>query len=210
MIFEQVFQHVLSVETAIAGLVFVLVLAGLAVAVLRRRSGAGREPSDRATRNLLEWAYVVLLAAVAGFLVYFTATANAHEHHAPGPGATRVAVTAYQWCWRFRYPGQPVTVNGACTTGRYPTMVVPTGRPIDITLTSQDVIHSFWVPGLAVKVDTYPDHTNTLTLSFARPGRWLGRCAEFCGTYHTTMDFYLRAVSPDQYRQWLAQHGGAA
>ena len=210
MIFKQVFQHVLSVEAAIAGVVFVLVLAGLVIAVVRRRAGAGREPSSRSKRNGLEWAYVVLLAAVAGFLVYFTATANAKEHQAAGPNAAHVAVSAYRWCWRFSYPGQSVSVNGECTSGRYPTMVVPTGRPIRITLTSQDVIHSFWVPGLAVKIDTYPDHTNTLTLDFARPGRWLGRCAEFCGTYHTTMDFYLRAVSPNQYRQWLQQHGGAA
>jgi cytochrome c oxidase subunit 2 len=210
VIFHQVFNHVLSVEAAIAGLVFVIVLGLLVVAVLRRRAGSGRQPSQRSERNRLEWAYVVLLAGVAGFLVYFTANANSHERQAPGPAATHVAVTAYRWCWQFRYPGQPVDINGACTTGKYPTIVVPTGRPVELTLTSQDVIHSFWVPALDVKVDTYPDHTNVLTMSFDRPGQWLGRCAEFCGTYHTTMDFYLRAVSPDQYRQWLQQHGGSA
>lgn len=210
MIFHQIFSHVLWVEGLIAGGVFVVVLALLLFALARRRAGSGREPSRTSKRNKLELAYVVLLAGVAGFLVYFTASANGQESISPGPSPARVAVTAYRWCWQFRYPGHPADIHGECTTGKYPTMVVPTGRPVELTLTSRDVIHSFWVPALSVKMDTYPDHTNVLTLNFDKPGRWQGRCAEFCGTYHTTMDFYLKAVSPDQYRQWLQAHGGAA
>jgi cytochrome c oxidase subunit 2 len=213
--FHEVFQRVLTVEGAIAGLVFVLVLLALVVALVRRRAGTGRVPSDRAARNGLEIAYVVLLAAVAGFLVWFTASANSQDTasaHPSGnkPPSAAVRVTAFQWCWRFNYVGKPVTVTGTCQPDQYPTMVVPTGGSVQIQLTSQDVVHSFWIPDLDVKVDAFPDHTNTFTLTFDKPGRWLGRCAEFCGTYHTTMDFYVRAVSPDQYRQWLAQHGGAA
>jgi cytochrome c oxidase subunit 2 len=213
--FREVFQRVLTVEGAIAGLVFVVVLLVLLVAVLRRRAGADRPPSPRAKRTGLEVTYVVLLAAIAGFLVWFTASANAQDTASTHPRSTKppaaaVQVTAFQWCWRFHYVQQPVTVTGTCQPNQYPTMVVPTGGSIQIQLTSQDVVHAFWVPDLDVKVDAYPDHTNTFTLSFDKPGRWLGRCAEFCGTYHTTMDFYIRAVSPAQYKQWLAQHGGAA
>jgi cytochrome c oxidase subunit 2 len=54
-----------------------------------------------------------------------------------------------------------------------------------------------------------PDHVNTLTLTFDHTGQWLGRCSEYCGTHHVTMDFFVRAVPSDQYQQWLA-HGGAA
>jgi cytochrome c oxidase subunit 2 len=218
MIFHRIFGHVLVVDASIAGAVFALVLFALAVALVRRRAGSGREPSPRSERRGLEWVYFGLLVAAAAFLVVFTYIENSRVTRAADPPAvtttasatTRVSVTAFQWCWRFHYLDAPVTVTGTCQPDHYPTMVVPTGRPITIELTSQDVEHSFWVPALDVKVDAFPDHTNTFTLNFDQPGQWRGRCAEFCGTYHTTMDFYIRAVSPDQYRQWLAQHGGQA
>jgi cytochrome c oxidase subunit 2 len=218
MIFHQVFGRVLAVDASIAGGVFVLVLLFLAVAVVRRRAGSGRRPSRRSTNNRLELAYLALLAGAAAFLVIFTYVSNSQDTRAAQPNAaltaksaaTHVSVTAFQWCWRFRYLDAPVTVTGGCHAERYPTLVVPTGRPVQIQLTSQDVVHSFWVPALDVKVDAFPDHTNTFTLTFDKPGQWLGRCAEFCGTFHTTMDFYLRAVTPTQYRQWLAQHGATA
>jgi cytochrome c oxidase subunit 2 len=214
--FHDVFTRVFTVEGAIAGGVFVLVALALVVAVVRRRAGRGVEPSRTSERNRLEWVYVTLLAGAAAFLVWFTVSANAqdtasaHPAKVAGPAPARVSVTAFQWCWRFHYLDAPVTVTGACTTNDYPTIVVPTGRPVEIELTSQDVVHSFWIPALDVKVDAYPDHTNTFDLNFSKPGRWLGRCAEYCGTYHTTMDFWLDAVSPTQYQQWLAQHGGQA
>jgi cytochrome c oxidase subunit 2 len=214
--FHNVFAHVFTVESAIAGGVFVVVVLALVLALIRRRAGRDVEPSRRATRNRLEFVYVGLLAGVAAFLVWFTVSANsqdtasAHPTATAGPPPAKVSVTAFQWCWRFHYLDAPVTVTGDCTTGTYPTMVVPTGRPVQIELTSQDVVHSFWIPDLDVKVDAYPDHTNTFDLTFAKPGHWLGRCAEYCGTYHTTMDFYVKAVSPTQYKQWLAQHGGQA
>lgn len=215
MNFHQVFDRVLTVDASIAGGVFVLVMAFFVVAIVRRRAGSGRPPSRRASRNWLEWVYLGVLAGAVGFLVTFTYLANAQDARTARPNAAlssnsshaTVSVTAFQWCWRFHYPGTPVTVSGTCRPRQYPTMVVPTGRPVQISLTSQDVVHSFWVPALDVKVDAFPDHTNTFTLTFDRPGRWLGRCAEFCGTYHTTMDFYVRAVTPARYRQWLAQHG---
>ena len=218
MIFHRVFGQVLAVDASIAGGVFALVLITLIVAVVRRRAGRVRRPSRRHTRNRLELAYLALLAGAAVFLVIFTFVENSKDTRAAHPpaaltsgvAATHVSVTAFQWCWRFHYLDRPVTVTGTCRAHDYPTLVVPTGRPIQIQLTSQDVVHSFWVPALDVKVDAFPDHTNTFTLSFDKPGQWLGRCAEFCGTYHTTMDFYLRAVTPTQYQQWLAQHGGAA
>ncbi len=216
MTFHDVFARVFTVEGAIAGGVFVLVALALIVALIRRRAGRGVAPSGKAQRNGLEWVYVGLLAGVAGFLVWFTVSANAqdtasaHPVATHGPAPAKVSVTAFQWCWRFHYLDAPVTVTGACTTDQYPTMVVPTGRPVQIELTSQDVVHSFWIPALDVKVDAYPDHTNTFDLNFTKQGVWLGRCAEYCGTYHTTMDFWVKAVSPQQYRQWLAQHGGQA
>jgi cytochrome c oxidase subunit 2 len=76
-------------------------------------------------------------------------------------------------------------------------------------MTSRDVIHSLWVPRLRYKRDIFPHHVNTFTLTVDREGRWVGRCGEFCGDRHHTMDFWFKAVSPAAYDKWLAQHAGA-
>ncbi|GAA4512200.1 hypothetical protein GCM10023191_077540 [Actinoallomurus oryzae] len=215
MIYRQVFGEIFPMETAIAGAVFVIVLATVIYAVVLRRARAGRSASGRIELPKLELAYAVLLAGVAAFLVYATASANTRLHRATsdparsGDPAENVKVTAFQWCWRFDYLDRRTSVGGSCASSRhYPVLVVPTGRPVRFRLTSSDVEHSMWVPALKFKVDAFPHHTNAFTLRFDEPGQWLGRCAEFCGNRHSFMHFYLRAVRPDEYRRWLQQHPG--
>ena len=97
-------------------------------------------------------------------------------------------------------------MSGTCRHGDLPTLVVPTGRNIKLRLTSKDVIHSMWIPALRYKMDVFPNHHNSFTLAFDREGRWRGRCAEFCGLRHRSMDFWIKAVSPDEYRKWVQSH----
>jgi cytochrome c oxidase subunit 2 len=215
------FQRILTLQTLIAGAVFVVVIAAVGWAAWRNRASRRADlPFQRSHNTALEASYAVLLAAVAAFLAWMSISANDHVASADQPAggsavgqpgaraAVKVDVTAFQWCWRFDYPQAPLSVTGTCANrASDPVMVVPAGQPVQLSLRSRDVIHAFWIPGLAVKKDVMPDHVNTLTLTFDRPGIWLGRCSEFCGTHHATMDFYVRAVSPQQYRQWLA-HGG--
>jgi cytochrome c oxidase subunit 2 len=208
---RHVFGTVFAVESAIAAAVFAGILALLCFAVVRRRAGCGRMPSGR-----LEWpgpekVYVAALVAAAAFLVAYTAWQNHEEHKAARQKPVRIDVTSFQWCWAFthRQAPKPVEVTGPCRGGELPTLVIPTGRPVTFRLTSRDVIHSLWVPRLRYKMDAFPDHVNTFTLSVDREGRWIGRCAEFCGYRHHTMDFWVRAVSPKEYDTWLAAHSGA-
>jgi cytochrome c oxidase subunit 2 len=70
--------------------------------------------------------------------------------------------------------------------------VLPTGRPVEIDVTSTDVIHAVWVPYLEYKIYAYPDHVNRFTVTLTHDGRWIGRCAQICGLYHYAMDFWLR------------------
>ncbi|MFF9408087.1 cytochrome c oxidase subunit II [Streptomyces anandii] len=213
---RHVFGEVFTLETAVASFVFVVVLALLTIAVIRRRAGSGRQPSHRAERNRLESYYLGALAVIAVFLVVYTALANHREHEEKaGQPVTRVDVTAFQWCWKFSYPGaavqRAVSVEGNCRNNRFPTLVVPTGTTIKIEITSKDVIHSMWIPALRYKMDAFPNHRNYFTLTFDRAGRWRGRCAEFCGNRHQSMDFWVKAVSPDEYRKWLqTQSAGSA
>ncbi|MHC3474867.1 cytochrome c oxidase subunit II [Streptomyces sp. 7R007] len=209
---RHVFGEVLTLETAIAAFVFLVILGLLAFSVVRRRAGAGVTASQRAERTRLESSYLAGLAVVAVFLVAYTAYANHREQQPDEKRATtRVDVTAFQWCWSFQYPdgqSKPVTVSGNCRDGQFPTLVVPTGSNVEVRLTSKDVIHSMWIPALRYKMDAFPHHTNGFTMTFDHEGRWRGRCAEFCGLRHRTMDFWVKAVSPKKYKQWLASHGG--
>jgi cytochrome c oxidase subunit 2 len=221
VIFLQVFERVFTLQIMIAGAVFILITFLLLIAVWRNRAGARRElPFKKSNNTLVEGTYVVLLSGIAAFLVWLSLSAN---NSLAGPAvpaggsavglatetpAARVDVTAFQWCWRFDYPRTPVSVTGTCADRAHsPTLVVPTGQPVQLSLTSRDVVHALWIPELAVKKDAMPDHVNTLTLTFDHTGRWLGRCSEYCGTHHVTMDFFIKAVPPEQYQQWLA-HGG--
>ncbi|CAL9323596.1 cytochrome c oxidase subunit II [Streptomyces sp. SudanB182_2057] len=208
---RHIFGTVFTVEAAIAGAVFLAVLGLLAWTLLRHRGGhlpAGA--AERAERPRLEAYYVGALAAFAVFLVAWTAWQNHREHPAAGPRPLRVDVTGFQWCWTFRYPGSPAhrSVTGTCKGRDMPTLVVPAGRTVQLRLTSRDVVHSLWVPGLRYKTDAFPHHVNTLTLTLDRAGRWRGRCAEFCGQRHHTMDFWIKAVPPRAYDRWA--HGGTA
>ena len=205
MVFQHVFARMFSMESWIAGAVFVLVAAAVIFAVVRGR--ARRKPAPHWKINPLEIGYTVVLAGVAAFLVVASTTANGREHTAAGDPVRRVEVTAFQWCWRFHYTGTPVTVNGQCAGGNYPTLVLPTDRTVAITLRSGDVIHSFWVPALRFKMDVFPHHTNTFRVKLDKQGTWTGRCAEFCGVDHSTMDFHLRTVPPEAFDRWIAAGG---
>jgi cytochrome c oxidase subunit 2 len=78
------------------------------------------------------------------------------------------------------------------------------GRPVELRLTSADVIHSFWVPELAGKLDLLPDNVNTLVLQADQPGRHLSICAEFCGLRHADMRMIVVAEPADQFAAWVA------
>jgi cytochrome c oxidase subunit II len=211
MHFRQVFDQVFSLETWIAAVVFGLVLAAMAAAVLisRVRRRRGLPPLRRDKHNPLEMTYLLGLTGIAVFLVVVSFTSNASFFRDPPP-AMRVRVTAFQWCWTYQYLAERVSVTARCgPSGSIPTLVLPAGRPVQLQLTSRDVIHSFWVPELRVKMDIYPRHVNDLTVDLP-VGRWLGRCAQYCGLYHYAMQFHLQALPPAQFSRWLHARGGPA
>jgi cytochrome c oxidase subunit 2 len=116
---------------------------------------------------------------------------------APDPGSTRltVHVVAHQWWWEVRYPGaRAVTANE---------IHIPARTPVNLVATTDDVIHSFWVPQLNRKIDMVPGKTNRILLDADEPGRFRGQCAEFCGLQHVHMGFFVQADTPARFRAWL-------
>jgi cytochrome c oxidase subunit 2 len=209
--FRQQFTHTFGLEVRIAATVFGLVAACMLAAALIswRRRRRGKPSAQRSEHNPVELTYLGVVAAVAVFLIILSFSANHRETGDP-PARLTVRVTAFQWCWRFRYVGRPVTVTGQCAGHSLPTLVLPSGEPVRIQVTSDDVVHGFWIPHLDWKSYAYPDHVNSFTVTLTREGRWIGRCSEFCGLLHFQMDFYLQVVPPRQFDRWLNAGGRAA
>jgi cytochrome c oxidase subunit 2 len=107
------------------------------------------------------------------------------------PGLWRVEVVARQWQWQFAYPDDP-QAQPAVNLLR-----IPVGQPVELIVTSEDVIHSIWIPRLAGKIDAIPGRINRIRLRADAPGRYAGNCAEYCGIGHTGMLFEIEAYVPE-------------
>lgn len=111
--------------------------------------------------------------------------------------ALPIEVTGHRWWWEVRYPaaaGPPVVTANE--------LRLPVGVPVEVTVTSADVIHSFWIPSLAGKMDMIPGTTSTLRLTATAAGRFRMQCAEFCGPQHARMGMTVVAESPERFARW--------
>jgi cytochrome c oxidase subunit II len=111
--------------------------------------------------------------------------------------ATRIEITGEQWWWRITYETAGRRFESANE------LRMPVGRPVDLTLKSADVIHSFWVPSLAGKMDMIPGRQTRLHLSAAQPGVFRGQCAEYCGGAHALMALEVIAMPAGDFDAWL-------
>ncbi|MGZ8238173.1 MAG: cytochrome c oxidase subunit II, partial [Methylobacter sp.] len=111
-----------------------------------------------------------------------------------------IAVVGEQWWWRVIYRH-----DDGQTTESANELRIPIGRPIEMELSTADVIHSFWIPAYAGKVDMIPGRINTLHFIADKPGIVRGQCAEYCGGAHALMSFYVVAMAPADYEAWLAK-----
>ncbi|MCC5958765.1 MAG: cytochrome c oxidase subunit II [Rhodobacteraceae bacterium] len=162
-----------------AGLITVFVLVLLAVAFGRPRETTQK----RWVFGLGLWFSLAVLSMVlaAGLWV--------GERILPrDDGAVTVRAHAFQWGWEFAHDG----AGGQLVEGEG-TLHIPAGQPVDILITSQDVIHSFWVPRLGGKIDAIPGRVNRLRVQADSAGRFDGLCAEFCGLGHAAMRFEVIA-----------------
>jgi cytochrome c oxidase subunit 2 len=140
---------------------------------------------------------VIVPTAVLIVLGVVTVAATADLRRAE-EGALRIEVEGYKWWWEARYPD-----SGLVTANE---IHVPVGRPVELELTSADVIHSFWVPQLAGKVDMVPGQRNVLRFRADEPGEYRGQCAEYCGLQHGRMSFLVIADPAAEFDRWVEAH----
>jgi len=114
--------------------------------------------------------------------------------------AVTLEVTGHQWWWTVRYLNGPSASDIVETANE---IHIPVGRPVVVTLRSDDVIHSLWLPNLAGKRDLIPGRTALITFRADKPGEYRGQCAEFCGYQHALMGLLVVADPPEQFQAWL-------
>lgn len=193
--------------------IFVVVGAALAYAQIkfRARTEADEkaEPPPQGHGNpMIEMTLIVASVALLVVIAVPTVRYIWYTHDVPEEEkADAIDVTAhgYQWWFKFEYNGETAPLPGG---GEGPLvtaneLVVPAGKPIRVHLRTVDVIHSFWVPKLAGKVDMIPNRANFLWLKADQPGYYYGQCAEYCGESHAIMKFRVIALSPADYVRWL-------
>ena len=106
-----------------------------------------------------------------------------------------VYATGRQWMWKFQQPTGQREIN---------TLHVPVGRPVKITMASEDVIHSLWFPAFRVKLDVLPNRYRDMWFQATKVGRYHIFCAEYCGTLHSGMIGWVEVMEPTEYQRWLA------
>jgi cytochrome c oxidase subunit 2 len=201
------------------GSVIAALVVGIAVwalilySVVAHRKRSDELPKQTAYNLPLEIVYTILPFLIIAGLFFFTVVVqNRVQERSDNPDET-IAVNAFKWNWEFVYPesadqetGEPVSTVGS--SSEIPILVLPTDRTIRFEVASADVIHSFWVPEFLFKLDVIPGNENgrdnVFEVTVREEGAYVGRCAELCGTYHAYMNFEVRAVSGDDYDDYIA------
>jgi cytochrome c oxidase subunit 2 len=182
----------------VMGLVFALLVYSL----LRFR-GPG-EPSEREGNTRLEifWTSVPALLLVVLFIFTLRTMIDVDAGPEDDSDVLNVNVVGNQWWWSFEYPDLGITTANE--------LHLPVGRPIELSLTGKDVIHSFWVPEIGWKFDTIPGKTNTMRFTINEAGTFDGACTEFCGVQHAWMRISVVAEDADTFATWSESRAAPA
>lgn len=190
--------------TIVCFVVWLLVMIALAIAVWCRPRPEARTGDPLALEPVRERRVTViisgLVAATAIVLVVFTVLSYfaTRSIASPADDALPIEITGYQWWWDIKYQdAQPSRVFETANE-----IHVPIGRPIKLTLKSNDVIHSFWVPNVSGKQDLIPGQVNQLVFTVSEPGIYRGQCAEYCGLQHAFMALVFVAEPPEAFERW--------
>lgn len=194
---------VFSVASApVAALVWSIALYSL-LGWRHRGEGPPQQDGPPLRRHLpvqLTWVAVSSLLCLFLFIWGLVEMQAESASASTGNGLT-VDVTAQQWLWTFSYPG----AHGYTSDELY----LPVNRPVTFDVTSEDVVHSFWLVAMGAKVDANPGEITAVSVTPDKVGTYVVKCAELCGIYHAYMDAPVHVVSDAAFQSWLNAHSGA-
>jgi cytochrome c oxidase subunit 2 len=177
---------------ALSAPVFILIIV-FAVKYRRGRVANRKHPVNRNVIVEVSWSVSPFLSLL-GFYVWSTELfAGLHR---PPADALEIDVVAKQWMWKFQHPEGQAEIDE---------LHVPTGQPVKLTMASQDVIHSLFIPALRIKQDVVPGRYTSLWFTADKPGTYRLACSQYCGTNHSEMTGSFVAMKPADYAKWLGQ-----
>ncbi len=187
---DALLYFLLAVTAFFTGTIFLTVI--VFAIKYRRRSNAERPEAIHGSLLLeILWSAIPLGLALVmfgwGAWLYFSLSR-------PPAGAMEVFVVAKQWMWKFQHPSGIREINE---------LHVPLGRPVKLTMTSEDVIHSFGVADFRIKMDVVPGRYSSAWFEATKPGEYRLACSEYCGTEHATMTGKVLVMRPEAYEAWL-------
>lgn len=207
----------------------VLVFGAMMWSIIFHRRSKNPKPADFHESTTVEIVWTALpFAILIGIAVPAAATLIKMEDVRDADMS--IKVTGYQWKWHYDYLGEDVaffsTLTAESNVARQlrsgvdvntvpnylvdvdKPLVVPVGKKIRFLITSNDVIHAWWVPEIAVKKDAIPGYVNEIWTRIEQPGTYRGVCAELCGRDHGYMPIVVKALAQDEYDSWLTQQKG--
>ena len=215
---SEVTRSVATLWWAMAAGTGVILLLMIVLAIIAIRRNPAEAPDRRSVRKLLVAGGLILPSSVIAVLLYVGLSLDKAQWppfvDREAAEAFHVDVIAHRWWWEFRYPGvdpaapvppapQPIipgheTQPGPDALRTINVLHVPAGVPVHVRIMAADVIHAFWIPRIAGKLDAVPGKINRIRLLVDEPGEYAGVCAEYCGDGHTQMHFTVVAHAPDE------------
>ena len=183
--------------------VFTLILILWPAVFHRAKAGKGEFPKQTQYNVPVEVAYTIIPFIIVAVLFYFTAVKQTEIVEKTTNYKHEILVDGFQWSWQFSYPeaGPKAVVTG--TPANPPTLYVPLGEKVRYTITSNDVVHGFWVPAFMIQMQNLPGVTNYLEFTANKLGTYPGRCNILCGRNHSQMLFSVKVVTPAEYKTYL-------
>src|SRR5579871_4492081 len=191
---DHLYYWLLTVSVVMTVLIFAAVFI-FAMKYRRRSEKEVPRPIHGSMIIEITWSVVPFLVMLTFFWwgaeLYF-------RNESPPANAMAVYVVGKQWLWKIQYPDGQREINE---------LHVPVGRPVRLTLASEDVIHSFYIPAFRLKHDVVPGHYDNMWFTATKPGRYHIFCAEYCGTEHSGMIGWVTVMDQNDYENWLANGG---
>lgn len=163
-----------------------------------RRKSRTHRPDEIHGNNMLEVGWTIIPFILSMGIFFWGAHIFVKFSQVP-EDAMEILVTGKQWMWRIQQPDGTREIN---------TLHVPVGQPVKLTMTSEDVLHSFFIPAFRVKMDVVPGRYTQEWFEATKPGKYHLFCAEYCGTEHSMMGGWVHAMKPADYEAWLAESSG--
>ena len=192
-------DHLFLFMVTVCSVMVALIFLSITVFAIKYRRKKGNETATQIRGSLsleIFWSVVPLIIMMFMFVwgaqLYF-------QHAVPPRDSEEIYVVGKQWMWKLQHPEGPREIDE---------LHIPVGKPIKLVMTSEDVIHSFFIPAFRVKQDVLPGRYTQEWFEATKPGRYHLFCAEYCGTNHSQMKGWVYAMEPSVYQRWLS--GGAA